>query len=74
MKTPVNDGSEFGTVHLKLFKALERMQRETAEVARHPDPDYPERLDYLLNQVMDSAHEILDLAHEFKQATLKHHA
>ena len=27
-----------------------------------------ERLDYLVNQVMDSAHEILDLAHEFKQA------
>jgi hypothetical protein len=54
--------------HMKLSKALERMQREVGDVARHPDPDYPERLDYLVQQVMDSAHEILDLAHEFKTA------
>ena len=44
-----------------------RMQRN-GDVARHPDPDYPERLEYLVNQVMDSAHEILDLAHDLKHA------
>jgi hypothetical protein len=65
---------EFGAAHMKLFKALERMQREAGHVARYPIDCEGERLEYLINQVMDSAHEILDLAHEFKQATLKHHA
>jgi hypothetical protein len=64
----------FGNAHMKLFKALERMQRQAGDVARYPIDCEGERLDYLINQVMDSAHEILDLAHEFKQATLKHHA
>ena len=58
---------KFGNAHMKLFKALERMKRQAGDVARYPE-DESERLDYLVNQVMDSAHEILDLAHEFKQA------
>jgi len=53
--------------HLKLTKALERMQRQ-AEDALNPPEGESQHLDYLLAQVMDDAHEILDLAHEFKQA------
>jgi hypothetical protein len=59
---------KFGNAHMKLFKALERMKRQAGDVARYPDDCDGERLDYLVNQVMDSAHEILDLAHDFKQA------
>lgn len=62
-----SDAEKFGESHMKLFKALERMQRQAGDVARYPE-DNGERLEYLINQVMDSAHEILDLAHEFKQA------
>ena len=58
---------KFGDAHMKLFKALERMKRQAGDVARYPEED-GDRLDYLVNQVMDFAHEILDLAHEFKQA------
>jgi hypothetical protein len=62
-----SEAEKFGEAHMKLFKALERMKRQAGDVARFPE-DEGERLDYLVNQVMDSAHEILDLAHEFKQA------
>ena len=62
-----SEAEKFGESHMKLFKALERMKRQAGDVARFPE-DQGERLDYLVNQVMDSAHEILDLAHEFKQA------
>jgi NUMOD4 motif/HNH endonuclease len=51
--------------YLTLIKALTRMQRQADDVLNPPEG---ERLDYLVNQVMDSAHEILDLAYEFKQA------
>jgi hypothetical protein len=62
-----SEAEKFGESHMKLFKALERMKRQAGDVARFPE-DQGERLDYLVNQVMDSAHEILDLAYEFKQA------
>ena len=71
MNAIIPEGFDFGAAHLKLFQALERMQRQAGDVARHPDPDYPERLEYLVNQVMDSAHEILDLAHDLKHAALE---
>jgi hypothetical protein len=75
IETPAKDGTEFGAAHIKLFDALRRAQYQAGDVARRlVGIDTDERLDYLINQVMDSAHEILDLAHEFKQATLKHHA
>ena len=69
MTATTSSPEKFGNAHMKLFKALERMKRQAGDVARYPE-DEGERLDYLVNQVMDSAHEILDLAHEFKQAAL----
>lgn len=64
---------QFEAAYLKLTKALARMGREAKDLNQYPDPDYPERLDYLVNQVMDSAHEILDLAHDVKHAVLAKH-
>ena len=55
---------------LKLTKALARMGREAKGLNAHPDPDYPEKRDVKINQVMDSAHEIIDLTHDFKHAHL----
>jgi hypothetical protein len=49
-----------------LIKALDRMRRQAGDALNPPEGESSE---YLVNQVMDSAHEILDLAHEFKQST-----
>jgi hypothetical protein len=65
----VPEGYEASAAVLKLHKALDRMKRQVNDVVA-PDEEERERLNYLVNQVMDSAHEILDLAHEFKQAAL----
>jgi hypothetical protein len=59
---------QFESAYVKLINSLERMRRQIGDVERYPIDSEGERLDYLLNQVMDSAHEILDLAHEFKTA------
>jgi len=55
---------------LRLIQAIDRLKRQVGDVIANPDPDEPdyESLDYLINQMMDSAHEILDLAHEFRTA------
>jgi hypothetical protein len=64
--------STYASAHLKLFKECERLQRQAGDVTLHLSGiERDERLDYLLNQVMDSAHAILDYAHEFKQQALK---
>jgi hypothetical protein len=71
--TTIPEGFEFEAAYLKLTKALARMGREAKDLNAHPDPDYPEKLEYLVNQVMDSAHEIIDLAHDLKHAALAKH-
>lgn len=53
------------TAYARLQKALIRMQRQAKDAI---DPPEGESLDYLITQVMDSAHELLDLAHEFRAA------
>ena len=60
--------------YLKLTKALARMGREAKDLNDHPNPDYPEKLEYLITQVLNSAHEIIDLAHDFKHAALAKHS
>jgi hypothetical protein len=55
----------------KLDAEASRLMRQANDVLAYPDPEHVERLDYLINQVMDSAHAILDYAHEFKQQALK---
>lgn len=52
----------------KLLKALDRMRFHMRDVMRYPDEDERESLPYLINSVMDDAHEIIDLAHDFKGA------
>ena len=65
---PYDESAAIETAYEKLKKALARMGRESKDAY---SPEYIERKDYLIQQVMDSAHEILDLAHDFKYALTK---
>jgi hypothetical protein len=62
---PYDQSAAIEAAYLHLTKALARMGREAKDAY---SPDYRERKDYLVRQVMDSAHEILDLAHDYKHA------
>jgi hypothetical protein len=53
--------------YIKLVKECARLQR-AAKDAAFPDPDYPDRPEYLANSVNDDAHAILDYAHELLYA------
>ena len=64
LRSPVQDAeTPIEAAFITLVKECARLQR-AAQDAVYPDPDYPERPEYLRAQVTDGAHAIIDYALE----------